>query len=1042
MNNLLPPTPKLNVNSPGASLLQDNIAKLPAFQQFKQSQIPVVAKPVATPSPVKTPTPIQNNNQNITPVSGGLDQDIINIAKAIRQVETGNRPVKGASGEMASRYQYLPSTWKATAKQYLGDENAPLTLQNENKATYLKLKDWKDKGYNVGQIASTWNSGSPDHYNDNWRGTNSAGVAYDTPAYAKKVAAEYQRLKKENPPVVPEVKNADGQILTPNQAANQTIEQASGAPESPLESLFDGVNKIIGGVQDAIGWTGIPKVVGNVVGTLGQGIGAVEGAILNPITNITKGKPLFEGEKEAISSLSQKVGQFGQTIGEEGTKAAPLAGLGKIPSAVIAAGQLYEGGKSLISGDYEKAVPELALGALGAYGVKGSKGLIFDQPIGKVADMTLTGGKKGVDELVNTIAQGKVADVAKAKSALSTLDVSGIKNYEEFAPVINTRIKNLAEGQDKLLEADTNFYRTPQLDKTTKVGNTSITTNYVKEALADLEHHYSISADYVNAEKIAQYSKKLEETGLEAKDINNIARIYGSEFSSNAFKIDGTIKSGVSASKAENIRTGVKTTSRTIFDNEALQALDTEMSNLYRLRDLTNKMTERVNRAEAKLTTPTMIEKVADKLIQIADVTTLGSVKGVAKTLLSRLGVQEKSLNAVQLEAALSKNLKMLDKLNSATKEADILSSLDEIIAQVKKDKSFTAAGLLPAGPEKGSPTNPLITPLTDKSGPLPQPNIPYAQQEVSGLLEAPKGQQNVSPQPLITPIPEKAMTPKEITPKIEKPTIVVEGEVITAADHGKAIKKAEELGLDTSKIVRERDGKFLTTDGRLLNREEAIKEFGIDHSHDIKNQESSKGSITPKTLIGTGITLGLGLTASSLLAGKKQSQDLITPVKQESPEIKVDKIPTPKFSENKIPTLANTPIDKIELPKETPISIKSLSITDGNQTWNIEGEDKMKIANRIKYITDKINPSYTNYLLKLANFEGVYDDKQTNKNSDGSVDRGIFQINSKAFPQITSEMANDLDFSILWAISLIDAGKQHKWVANDKSKVSKITLN
>jgi len=37
-----------------------------------------------------------------------------------------------------------------------------LTLENENKATYLKIKDWKSQGYNPAQIASMWNSGSPE----------------------------------------------------------------------------------------------------------------------------------------------------------------------------------------------------------------------------------------------------------------------------------------------------------------------------------------------------------------------------------------------------------------------------------------------------------------------------------------------------------------------------------------------------------------------------------------------------------------------------------------------------------------------------------------------------------------------------------------------------------------------------------------------------------------------------------------------------------------------------------------------------------------
>lgn len=143
--------------------------------------------------PVVKPTqPVQND--------GELDKDAVNLAKAIRQVETGNQQKPGATGEMSSRYQFLPTTWKSYAKEILGDENAPINLENENKVAYTKIKSWKDQGYNVGQVASMWNAGEgrPNAYKENWRKVDENGnVLYDTPAYAEKVANEYQRLKAE-----------------------------------------------------------------------------------------------------------------------------------------------------------------------------------------------------------------------------------------------------------------------------------------------------------------------------------------------------------------------------------------------------------------------------------------------------------------------------------------------------------------------------------------------------------------------------------------------------------------------------------------------------------------------------------------------------------------------------------------------------------------------------------------------------------------------------------------------------------------------------
>jgi hypothetical protein len=136
-----------------------------------------------------------------------LDQDVVNLAKAIRQAESGNRavlPQEGSQVGGASRYQYTHDTWKGVAQKYLGDANAPLTLQNENKASYLRIKEWKDSGKNVGQIASMWNAGEgkPNAYRENWRGVNKHGVVYDTPAYARKVATAYQGFKQETMPKV------------------------------------------------------------------------------------------------------------------------------------------------------------------------------------------------------------------------------------------------------------------------------------------------------------------------------------------------------------------------------------------------------------------------------------------------------------------------------------------------------------------------------------------------------------------------------------------------------------------------------------------------------------------------------------------------------------------------------------------------------------------------------------------------------------------------------------------------------------------------
>lgn len=135
-----------------------------------------------------------------------LDPQIVALAKAIRHVESGgNFDARGGSGEIGG-YQYTPDTWKGAASKY--GINVPLeqaTRQQQNEVTYKRLKEWKDSGKNVGQIASMWNAGEgrPNAYKENWKGVNQFGVAYDTPSYARKVATAYQDMKTQMVPAQP-----------------------------------------------------------------------------------------------------------------------------------------------------------------------------------------------------------------------------------------------------------------------------------------------------------------------------------------------------------------------------------------------------------------------------------------------------------------------------------------------------------------------------------------------------------------------------------------------------------------------------------------------------------------------------------------------------------------------------------------------------------------------------------------------------------------------------------------------------------------------
>jgi len=109
----------------------------------------------------------------------------IQITKAIIQLETGGKPVKGLSGEHGVA-QFLPSTWRNYTKTYLATTTLPLTPENEFEVLTLKNIDLLNKGYTPYQIALVHNQGHPGKCS---KGVNKLGVPFNSCDYAKKVVS-------------------------------------------------------------------------------------------------------------------------------------------------------------------------------------------------------------------------------------------------------------------------------------------------------------------------------------------------------------------------------------------------------------------------------------------------------------------------------------------------------------------------------------------------------------------------------------------------------------------------------------------------------------------------------------------------------------------------------------------------------------------------------------------------------------------------------------------------------------------------------------
>lgn len=90
-----------------------------------------------------------------------LDPKVLTVMRAIRSVESGgDYGAVGDSGDSYGAFQYNEKTgpgWSNLARQYLGNANASMDKANQNKVTYLRIKQWKDEGKQPEEIAALWN---------------------------------------------------------------------------------------------------------------------------------------------------------------------------------------------------------------------------------------------------------------------------------------------------------------------------------------------------------------------------------------------------------------------------------------------------------------------------------------------------------------------------------------------------------------------------------------------------------------------------------------------------------------------------------------------------------------------------------------------------------------------------------------------------------------------------------------------------------------------------------------------------------------------
>jgi hypothetical protein len=283
------------------------------------------------------------------------------------------------------------------------------------------------------------------------------------------------------------------------------------------------------------------------------------------------------------------------------------------------------------------------------------------------------------EDTIGKIIQGQTDDIPLAQKALSSIDTTGVKTREELA----VKLKDAMTKQMGIV--DTELAKDPRLvsldnfaiRQTNKAGQ-EVKTDFISEAFTNLDELYQSTGDDLSRSNLNLLKDKAVKEGLTHQEVNNIARMYSEEFGAKAFNKIGDPLTSVNAQKFENVRTGLKQAARggLGFGKEAAQA-----DRLYYAMENTNKLInkgiEGVNKLQQRVKERTFLEKGGRTVMNVINTLSGGFLKGAASSVFpSNVGL--KTLNWLDLEKSLSKDLEFINKANSIKDDSALLKFLQE----------------------------------------------------------------------------------------------------------------------------------------------------------------------------------------------------------------------------------------------------------------------------------------------------------------------------------------------------------------------------
>lgn len=445
------------------------------------------------------------------------------------------------------------------------------------------------------------------------------------------------------------------------------------------ENVKDIKTKTEGGKQTKA--SGLYQAAGQVAGTIGDvGFETLKAVTPQPVKDVAKAGIEAVAETEQAKQLAKAWTDF-KTAHPEA--AANIEATGNIASIIPVGGALKAGAPVLKAGmEATEAVAKPVAKATTAAieKIKPATQALYERASEIVKPSPSTA------EAVGQVLQAKKPITARTIETFRNIDTEGVKTYAQLKSKIDNSIADLSENVDSYLAQDTTAIPLQDLvTKTTSGSGRVVERNFVQTALDNLKELYQKSADDVGLADVEDIIEKAKTGGLTKLEINQISRLYNSEFGSKAFsKVTGEPITSVNAQAYENIRKGLKDMARSGMGGSDAAAADKIISSLYETRDLVNKNVAAVQKLKQKISERGLFEKAGHALAKYGDVLTGGSIRGFIGGLLPR-GAGYKVMNALDLEAKLSKNLQIIRKALDSGSDDEILKAIKQLEASASE---------------------------------------------------------------------------------------------------------------------------------------------------------------------------------------------------------------------------------------------------------------------------------------------------------------------------------------------------------------------